>query len=127
MTTTMGDHVSMMDAQFSTLPSRGYAVAVYMKIAVLISSLANWLEYGPMIWSVNTLQKDLIVRNHTTMLVIEDSNSLAMKRTITNSKSIAAFLPTDDGDGSLDVAKKERQWIGKGRQVQCFKCEKSDT
>lgn len=56
--------------------------------------------------SANTLQKDGTVCNHVSMLFIEDSKRLAMKKTMRASKSMAAPIHTDDGDVSLNFAKR---------------------
>lgn len=45
----MGDHVSVMEAQFSRLASMGSDVFKSMKVPLVISSLGNWPEYWPMI------------------------------------------------------------------------------
>lgn len=67
----MGDHVSMMEAQFSRLASMISFDSEPVMMALNISSLANWPEYSPMIASVSTLQKDLTKWNYVSMLLFE--------------------------------------------------------
>lgn len=56
-------------------------VSESMKVVLLISSLRNWPEHGPLIASINTLQKVLAKWNHVSVLFIEESSRLAINKT----------------------------------------------
>lgn len=67
----MGDHVLMMGAQFSKPESMRLGISESKTMALLISFLANRPKYGPMIASVNKLQKDITEWCYASMLFIE--------------------------------------------------------
>lgn len=54
---SMEDYVSTREAQFSRLSSMSSSISESMKIALLLSSLANLPEYRIMIASGKTLQR----------------------------------------------------------------------
>lgn len=61
--TSVGDLVSMLEAQFSRLALMRSGVSQSMKVAPFISTVANWPKYGAMIPSANTFQKGLTKSN----------------------------------------------------------------
>lgn len=118
----MGDHVSMIEAQFLRLASMRSGIFGTMKMAMIILSLADWPDYGPMIPSVNTLQKDLTKWNYISMVFIEESNILAMNKEMDAPLTELALTHTKESDGSVNVARSERQKGNRIRQIRCFTC-----
>lgn len=114
-----------MEAQFSKLASMESNISESLKVALLISSLSNMSEYGPMIASFNTLSKEVTTWNHFSMLFIEERKSLTMKKTVNSPMEGGELAFASAPNNAGNALKRYLQHANK-HQGRCFKCGKVD-
>lgn len=119
----MRDHIAILESQFSRLATMGSNLEESLKVAILLSSLSELMEYNAVTVSINALAESTTTWNYVYLIFMEEQKRLTQK--IDTSLSVTntdiARLASSSRMGRNNYIQNEKRT---SFRMRCFKCDR---